>query len=246
MDAIAHGLADLTSVELVSDGIRVTTHCMYPSNGLIRVTVRGGKESVVVSDDGGAAGEALAAGIPVGEHTRPLSQLVKGQGLIISDGVILSPRMPAEGVVLGILHVANASQEVARWLFEHTKIRHTRDFRLLLSDFLVKRFDGSVVQETIIGHSRKPHKFANVIRLSGGRRLIVDPVAHEASSINARVVANLDVRSTNDPLIEQRIVYDDEEEWKPADLNLLQVGATVVPFSQSSSVIERLVNRHQG
>jgi hypothetical protein len=216
---------------------------MYPSNGLVRVTVRGGKQSVVVSDDGGAAGEALAAGIPVGEHTRPLSQLVRGQGLLVSDGVILSPRMPIEGVVLGILHVANASQDVARWLFEHTKIKRTRDFRLLLSQFLMKRFEGKVAPATIIGHSRKPHKFVNVIRLDAGRRLIVDPVAQEASSINARVVANLDIKQMNDPLIEQRIVYDDDEDWRPADLNLLQVGATVVPFSQSSAVIERIVGR---
>jgi hypothetical protein len=72
------------------------------------------------------------------------------------------------------------------------------------------------------------------------RRLIVDPAVHDISSINARVVANLDVRAVNDPLLEQRIIYDDEEHWTPADLNLLQVGATVVPFSRSSEVIRRL------
>jgi hypothetical protein len=70
--------------------------------------------------------------------------------------------------------------------------------------------------------------------------LIIDAVAHDASSINARVVANLDIKSVGDPLIDQRIVYDDQEEWTPADLNLLQVGAPAIPFSRSEEVIYRL------
>lgn len=72
------------------------------------------------------------------------------------------------------------------------------------------------------------------------RKLIVDPVSNDASSINARVVANLDVKANEDPNIIQRIVYDDEDDWSPADLNLLQVGAIAVPFSRSGEVIERL------
>ena len=72
------------------------------------------------------------------------------------------------------------------------------------------------------------------------RRLIIDAVTNEPSSINARVVANLDVAATKNPLLEQRIVYDDEDDWTPADLNLLNVGAIAVPFSRSSEVIERI------
>jgi hypothetical protein len=111
----------------------------------------------------------------------------------------------------------------------------------MLADFLKKIFDDQVSNNSIIvGHSNKPHRFANIISLSNRRKLIVDPVSNEASSINARVVANLDVRATDNPLITQRIVYDDEDNWTPADLNLLQVGAIVVPFSRSSEVIGRI------
>jgi hypothetical protein len=110
----------------------------------------------------------------------------------------------------------------------------------VLAEFLKLTFDDRVSHNAIIvGHSNKPHKFAKVL-LPNGRRLIVDPAAHDASSINARVVSNLDVRAIRDPLLEQRIVYDDKEDWTPADLNLLQVGATVVPFSRSSEVIRRI------
>jgi hypothetical protein len=234
-------LSGLTSIREVSDGICVTTHCMYPSNGLVQVVVRGGTETIVASDEGSAFGEAAAAGIPVAEHhTRFLANLVRDQGLLMTNGVIYTPQLPINTAAIAVLHVANASQEIARWFFEHSKVKRQRDFRNLLTEFLRKSFDDLVHPEVIVGHSNKPHKFANVLFLQRGRKLIIDPVAHEASSINARVVANLDVKANKDPLLEQRIVYDDEESWTAADLNLLQVGAHVIPFSRSAEVIKRL------
>jgi hypothetical protein len=238
---VANGCFDAKrAICSVDDGFRITTHCVYPSNGRVEVTVRGGASTVVASDEGGALGEALAAGIPMRDFSKQLAHLVKNEGLLFKNGVIFTPKMPIEAAPLAVLLVANASQEIARWLYDHMKIKRSRDFKELLASFLKERFDERVSAATIIGHSNKPHKFANVISFPGGKRLIVDPVAHEASSINARVVANLDVRANKDPLIEQRIVYDDEEDWTPADLNLLQVGAFAIPFSRSSEVIVRL------
>src|ERR1039458_4694313 len=237
---ITDGLQEMAAIKRVPEGVLVTTHCMYPSNGLVRVMVRSGENTVFASDEGGAMGVALAAGIPVKEYGRQLAHLVKAQGVLIRDGIVFAPPMPIEAAPLSVLLVANASQEIARWLYEHMKIKRTRDFKELLASFLKKTFDDRVAPATIVGHSNKPHKFANVISFASGKRIIVDPVANEPSSVNARVVANLDIKAVQNPLIIQRIVYDDEEEWTPADLNLLQVGADVVPFSRSSEVIERL------
>jgi hypothetical protein len=239
---IRNGLNEMALLKRVDDGVRVTTHCMYPSNGLVQVVVRGGVSTVVASDEGGAMGEALAAGIPIRDYGRQLAHLVKAQGVLIRGGVVFTPPMPTGAAPLAVLLVANASQEIARWLYEHMKIKRTRNFKEMLAAFLKKTFDDRVAPAIIVGHSNKPHKFANVISFQNGRRLIIDAVANEPSSVNARVVANLDVKAVNNPLIDQRIVYDDEEDWMPADLNLLQVGADVVPFSRSSEVIQRLAH----
>ena len=124
------GLSRLAAVARVDDGIIATTHCMYPSNGLIRVTVRGSGETIVASDEGGALGEALAAGIEVKNYDRTLSSLVKEQGLIIRDGVIYTPQMSIKAAPLAILLVANASQEVARWMFDHCKIKRSQMYAI--------------------------------------------------------------------------------------------------------------------
>jgi hypothetical protein len=237
---VSRSLDNIASIRRIDDGIRVITHCMYPSNGLVQVTVRGGVETVVVSDGGGAVGEALSAGILLKAPDAALARLIKDQGLSITDGVIFTSRIPIEAVSVGIIHVANASQEIARWLYDHVKIKRARDFKVMLAEFLNRSFDRVSHNQIIVGNSNKPHKFENIVLLPNGRRLIIDPAVREFSSMNARIVANLDVRAVNDPRLEQRIVYDDEDDWTPADLNLLQVGAPVIPFSRSSEVIRRI------
>jgi len=238
-----HGLFELAGVKRVEDGIVATTHCMYPSNSLVRVTVRGSGATIVASDEGGALGEALAGGIEVRNYDRALAHLVREQGLLIRESVIYTPQMSMEATPLAILLVANASQEVARWMFDHGKVKRARDFKQLLADFLSKRFDARVAHGGFfVGHSNKQHRFANIVSLDGERKLIIDPVSNDPSSINARVVANLDVKATGNPNIIQRIVYDDEDDWSAVDLNLLQVGATAVPFSRAGEVIERIAS----
>jgi hypothetical protein len=64
------GLRTIFRVEEVDGSLRVTTHCLYPSNGFVRVTFRGGVHSMVASDEGEALGEALAAGIELRDLTK--------------------------------------------------------------------------------------------------------------------------------------------------------------------------------
>lgn len=227
-------------VEDLEGGVRVTTHCIYPSNSLVRVIVNGGMESIVVSDDGEALGEALAAGIEIENADKLLRGFVQQRGLIISDGVIRSPVTSMDAAPVAILHVANVAKEAALWLYERGGLTRRSDFRELLSGFLMMEFKEQVAETRIPGASQKPHLFANVISFPNGRRFIVDAVSNDASSINARLVANMDVKATNDPSIDQRIVYDDAQPWSVADLNLLKLGATIVPFSQAQAVIQRI------
>lgn len=223
------------------NGVRVTTHCMYPSNGLVRVYVKSGMEHAVVSDEGEAVGEVLAAGIDVANVDRLVRHLVSEQGLAMSSGIISSRAIPIEALPVAIPLVANVARDVASWLYDHKKIKRSRDFRAVLSNYLESAFSERLSRdERIVGASNKPHRFANVVSFPNGRKLVVDAVAKDPSSINSRVVANLDLRTNGNPMIEQRIVYDDAEGWSAADLNLLNVGAPAIAFSKASVVIDRI------
>lgn len=242
-EEVERGLHQIGSIISLRDGVRVTTQCLYPSNGLVRITVRGGSETIVASDEGEAVGEALAAGIELTEPDRLLRSIVREQGLLITNGIIHTPKLPIDTLPVAIIQAANAAKDVANWLYDHNRLKRRNDFRKSLSAFLMRTYDKQVAEARIAGASNKQHRFANVVSFANGRMLIVDAVGNDASSINSRVVANLDVRSVNNPKIEQRIVYDDAERWSAADLNLLQVGATVVPFSKAPDVIRRVAEK---
>jgi hypothetical protein len=96
----------------------------------------------------------------------------------------------------------------------------------------------------LTGKSSRQYHFDHVVTLNGNRRLVGDAVLPDASSINSRAIANMDVGRLDDPSIIQRIVYDDEQEWDSADLNLLQMAATLVPYSKFERSLSRLEGVH--
>ncbi len=62
---------------------------------------------------------------------------------------------------------------------------------------------------------------------------MVDAVLPDANSINSHAIAHLDLNQLNDEKIVQRMVYDDDDNWDAADLNLLQMATTLVALSRA-------------
>lgn len=239
-DTIRKALDQVLIARATSDHVRVSTHCMYPSNAMVTVAVRGGRAEFVVSDEGGAISEIAGSGFRDRISDRQIRNMVKRQGLKVEKGVIFSPVVSMEALPAAIILVANASKELADWGMGHLRMAVTRDFKQALTDLLEKHFHEALKTQKIVGHSNKQHTFANVIFLPGEKRLVVDAVVNDGSSINARLASNLDVKMANDPLIKQLIVYDDEQDWSSSDLNLLGFAARTVPFSMAEREIVRL------
>ena len=184
----------------------VATHCMYPSNSLVRVTVEGGEESFIVREEGGALDEAAQFGIDARIAALHLKHIVELQGLKISNGVIYSPLVPVEQVPATVMLVANCSKEAAHRLVDHHRPRRPQNFLELLARLLDELYYGRVEHDVpVTGASNKVHKFRHVIRIGEERRLIVDPVINESSAINARVLANLDVSQREEGKVIQRV-----------------------------------------
>lgn len=238
---LEEAIARLTLVTPYEGVVRVATQCLYPSNSSVSVAVRGGDDAFVVSDEGGAVGEVGSSGMHDRPTDRQIRAIVAPQGLKVSDGVIYSPAVDRDAVPVAIMLVANIAKEVADWSLAHMRFTTPRNFRKDLTDLLQRHFHDNLKNDLpILGASNKPHKFGHVIYLEDGRRLLVDPVINDSSSINARVVANLDVRMAKNTKTDQMIVYDDRLSWSSSDLTLLQVGAPIVPFSDADGVLQKL------
>lgn len=238
---LSEDMNEILRIEKTQDGFFVTTGCMYPSNGLVRVLVRGGKDEFVVSDEGEAIKEAESSGMYLQNPDRRLLGVVKGQGLLIKNGVIHSPRVTLKQLVGTVIIVANASKEASHRCYDHGKLKITRNFKEALSALLEKNFGDNITKNTmLIGASNKTYKFDHVIK-KDDLMITVDPVVREPSAINARVVANMDIKNAGNDKIIQTIVYDDYEEWNAADLNLLRMASRVLPFESVRQSAKRLI-----
>jgi hypothetical protein len=241
-DPITLALRRLQWRQETDSGVRVATHCLYPSNAAVRVLVQGQCSEFVVSDEGGAVEEVTSAGIAFADADKRMRSLVHRQGLLVEGGVIVSPRVPAEGLAAAILLVANVSKEAAHWGMTHLRPAAVGSFKDEL-DAIIRRFGEAEIHrsERIVGASNKQHSFEYALRPGKGKLLLIDPVYNDRSSISSKALAHLDVRNVGNDNIEQRIVYDDRVPWDAADLNLLRMGATPVPLSRLADVLQRLV-----
>ena len=241
IEEIAIALQRIQGMTEIENGVRVNTHCMYPSSSFVRVAVLGAGESFTVSDDAGAFREAEQAGATLDFSDRKFSKTLHAQGLHMRNGVIFSSPVSREMLPLAIAMVANASKETADWIFEHWNVARGVKFKDLLKGILKVQFP-DVQEQHISGVSNKAHVFENVIQLKDGKRLLVDAVVRDANSVNARVVANLDVLRAAHAQLQQAIVYDDaQEKWGAAELSLLAVsGVPVIPFSKSDFTFQKV------
>jgi hypothetical protein len=241
LDAVRAAIDSISGFDESEGGVRLNTHCLYPTNGSVRVLVIGAGDSFVVSDEGGAFREATLAGAEVDYSNRKFKRSLDSQGLRLDRGAIVSPKVSLNALPTAVMLVANASKEMADWMFEHWQLPRARKFKELLKELLKHEFK-EVREQVVTGESNKPHTFETVVQFMNGSTLLADAVTRDPNSINARVVANLDVKNAGHENLIQRIIYDDEnEQWGAADLNLLKVsGVTLVPFSRSRTVLREL------
>ena len=230
-------LADADSVEVL-----IQTQCLYPSNGFVKVAIEGGATTWRVHDCRGALDEYMAIGSVTPPNLGAARHIARRQGLSIDvAGRVVAPLVSADRLISAIIMTANVSKEIAHHFVERFRPEFHRDLRSVLEELLERRFPHEMRrEETVVGHSNKQHKFDFSVRLPHEKRLLLDAVTPEASSINAAVVAHLDVAAANLPGVFQRLVYDEDARWKSSDLALLTVGAKVVSLKRLPAVLEQM------
>lgn len=236
-------LARWCSPRLGERGVDVRTHCLYPSNSTVNVCVQGRADTFIVDDNGGAIAEMYASIPAAADVSRQFSSLIKRYGLRTNQqGYILSPPVKPEELAATILLVANASKDAAGHFVDKMKPPR-RNFRAAIELILDRRFHNQWRSSPkIAGASNKLHTFDFVVNLKDDRQLVLDFVVPEPSSINAAVVAHMDVSNAIEKPVEQKIIYDDTQCWKASDLALLKAGsrASVIPFSALERSLDKL------
>lgn len=224
-------------------GVEVSTHCLFESGSTARVMVVPKGGGFIVHDQGQGIEEFTNEG---GDNPRAIAILkshFRDRGIAVSvKGEIMSPCVLADEIAPTIALIANASIEASHLLLSKWKPRLRRNFKRLLKQILETEFAQSHPKQSVkvLGSSLKQHTFDFSLDSNGGRLILMDAVHNDANSISSAVLRNLDVKNAHRPDFEQRIVYDETEDWRAEDLNLLRLGAKAVPIRRIPEVLSRL------
>lgn len=237
-------LSNWPQLALEGNTVVVPTHCLYPSRAVVVAFVDSGPNSAVVSDGGGAIGEARRVGENVGKTIRTLRKYAEQWGLKVGkNGWIYSSSVPLKQIAAMVAVVSSASCDAARALVEHYKVKIEPEQNWIseLERLLLSEFASNVKKEVkLVGESNKTHRFDFVVRLPDSRRLVIDAVKKDGSSINSALVHHYDLRNARKEGIVQRLVYNDREKWNASDLALLEAGAPPVALSKAQNVLKKL------
>lgn len=220
----------------------IITHCQLPGGSLVKVRVRRSGQGWIVSDGGAALDDAVAAGVERPIFGLNVRRVLRSKGLSFVEGRIESPSIQLESLYNATVIVANTARDIAETLIMVGGNADSETLEKKTRRILVTRFHSWVLAKPVIIHgaSEREHTFDNALDLPDGRKVLVDVVKHQGNSINATVVANLDVQRLNNSKLVQRIVFDPTEAWKREEIELLGVGAVPVALPALADAIGRI------
>ncbi|WP_372425797.1 hypothetical protein [Salinarimonas chemoclinalis] len=237
LSIVKDAVAELTAAYQVGNRVIVPVLVTYPGGTMVQLLVEGGADTFVVSDGGGALRCYLAQGGQGARALRLLQEAARRHGVACNDdGWIFESAVDAGRLPSALSAVADASVRGAGTLLSHLRPRNVADFRPVLDRMIRSTFEGRVKRDAIVlGASNKEHRFDYALRVDDRRTVLIDAVLPDPSSINAAIVAHLDVRimhvEDTTRAIVQKIIYDDRLEWSSADLALIRQGATPIAYS---------------
>lgn len=215
------------------DGVRYTTHCLYPSFEPVEVFVRAGASGFVVHDGGGAARAAWRYGRDARTVESAIARQAALYKLSVRDESLTAEAAASEWLPSAIMAVANASATAAR---AATEVAPSLPLvsEATLRD-LVKEIISEIVPVASVGtefplrgKSGKRHRFDFVIHERSGALTLIDVVTPHHVSIASRYMAFSDVSGLDGALHGKFAVHD--RPLDPEDVSLLGQFADVVPF----------------
>ena len=235
-------IADWPQVSRTERGAFVRTSCVLPSGSLLQVSIQPAIDGWIVSDEGSATWEASSNGRDIEKSLRGLKSFLSHKGLKYSNGKIYSARVSSNELPYMVAYLATATLDASRWLIGRADQPKMETLVDQLPRYLQSKFPDLLLPEalSVRGDTDKDYVFKNVLLLPSRKKLILDPVIRQDSSIKSRIVANIDVSRANHKDLIQHIVYDDTEDWTQSELALLTVGAPTIAYSNVGEVVERL------
>jgi hypothetical protein len=235
-------MASWSAPKTEGEWIVVPTSLAYPSNRTVRVYLSGGTDAVRAFDGGGAFDELDGAGEYEFDAFKALEKFAAKSGIAVDRrGWLATEPVSYEMLPSLIPYLAGISVNAAVHLRKRRRKTRLVDLREEVNGVLTQRFEAVRRDAQLLGASNKRHKFDFLVDTRPNQQLVVDAALPDASSINAIVVRQLDVKAAMTPGVSQMIVYDDRDAWRSEDIALLRTGGRPFAFTRLPEALSRVI-----
>lgn len=234
LEAVKIALEEYQEVKITDKGLRVPTHCLYPSFEQVFVFCVKHGEEIIVHDGNGAARSAWIHGASEKNISHALRTKANQYGMEVSERQIRTRINGMDWLWAGVVSVANTSAQAAyaslgkiRKIREEQVIKKARE--ILLGNPELKRPTQMLdvkMGYNFIGSSGKMHRCEMLIK-TGNKKILVSAVTPHPNSVAAKY---LEFSDMEDPDVSKRLIYDPS--LSPEDKNILGRVADLANFSQ--------------
>lgn len=234
-EASLRALSDFEGCEATSDGVRLRTHCMYPSFSTVFVHVVGYGDGYVVHDGGEAASAAWIHGRDDRLISSRLGSAAERFGITFDRGQLTARVESIDWLASAILSVANAAAIGVNSIVEEAGRSAGERLKDRVQHILAEAFNTAAVARDVelSGASGKAHRFDFAVRDHGALALI-DAVTPHPLSIASRFTAFSDTRSAK---VKGLAIFD--RMLDAPDRALLSQVADVVPLASMTQTLRR-------
>ena len=210
------------------EGLRVMTHCLYPSFEQVAVFVVGRGNELIVHDGGGAARSSWSHGADAKALSRSLTYAAASFGCEVRNHTITTVAASPEWLWAAVASVANAASDAAR--ASVGRIRQTAEENLIRKTKAILDSaswgPGTKLDAQYPGESGKIHTFDLIIE-HDNQVALMDAVVSHPNSIAAKYLAFSDTSRRRG--LYKYALYDGE--LAPEDKTLLSNVADLVAYS---------------
>ncbi|MHC0054810.1 hypothetical protein [Actibacterium sp. D379-3] len=191
-------LDQFATCERTEDGIKVATHCMYPSFDQVEVFVVGVGDGFIVHDGGGAGRIAWMHGIDAPAFNRSVAQIATAFGceFVKVRQQIRASASSEAWLWSAVVSVANASADASRAVIY--RARKTREYGLIQKTKAIldraKWKPETKLEAQYPGKSGKTHTFDLAVE-SNNKTALIDAVVSHPNSIAAKYLAFSDTET---------------------------------------------------
>jgi len=242
-EAVEKASAKLVSVTATNYGCLVTMPCLFPSGARVQLNVDMRNGGYFISDDGKALREIRSSGMDHASPGRYIAAAGRGHGVKYGNGILFLENVSEDLLQTAFTLVASSAQEAVVRALESFTFPNPRNFRYAFDSFIRDSLPDKFKQEMVAG-KRRVHTLDYVYR--GAKLIIADPAQKNKAVINGLFTIHSDIASSlakiSKLISSQIIVYDEQDEWKKSDLELLMdSGAELMEYTFAQTYLPKLV-----